>query len=230
MESPIILVVEDDAAVRRGIVDCLRASGYQVIEAKDGKEGMVQALNANYSLMLLDLVMPYATGFDILEALQKKRSGQAVIILSAKGEEGDRVKGLSMGADDYVMKPFSIRELLARVDAVLRRTTERQKTKDRFSFDSGTADFERREIVYADGERSELSERESSLLAYLVTNSGRAIARDELLRQVWQIDPKNIETRTVDMHIANLRMKLRDSKEAPEILITVRGKGYMIGQ
>jgi len=174
--------------------------------------------------------MPYATGFDILEALQKKRSGQAVIILSAKGEEGDRVKGLSMGADDYVMKPFSIRELLARVDAVLRRTTERQKTKDRFSFDSGTADFERREIVYADGERSELSERESSLLAYLVTNSGRAIARDELLRQVWQIDPKNIETRTVDMHIANLRMKLRDSKEAPEILITVRGKGYMIGQ
>ena len=225
MESPTILVVEDDAAVRQGVVDALTFSGYTVLAEGDGLSGRETALRAQYQLLLLDLALPGCSGFEVLEALKKDRPGQPVIILSAKGEENDRVKGLSMGADDYVVKPFSVRELLARVDAVLRRTTERPTAVESHRVGECEVDFARREVRYDDGSREELSERESDLLRYLVSQSTRAVPREELLRQVWGIDPKNLETRTVDMHIAHLRQKLRDS----EAVVTVRGKGYMIG-
>jgi DNA-binding response OmpR family regulator len=131
-----------------------------------------------------------------------------------------------MGADDYVVKPFSVREMLARVDAVLRRTTERQPEVHELSFGIGVADFDRHEVRYEDGGREALSEREVELLRYLSANSGRAVDRDEILRQVWGLDPKGISTRTIDMHVANIRNKLRDQKQ--NILATVRGKGYMV--
>lgn len=225
-EKPVILVVEDDAAVRQGIVDALSFSGYEVIAAADGREGMERALRASYQLMLLDLVMPYHSGFEVLEALRKERPGQPVIILSARGEEADRVKGLTMGADDYVVKPFSVRELLARVDAVLRRSSEREVGEGGLEFFDGRVDFARREVILSDGTRVELSEREGELLKYLVSNRGRAVAREELLQQVWRIDPKNIETRTIDMHVAHLREKL--GKDGQRVVLTVRGKGYMV--
>jgi len=225
-EKPVILVVEDDAAVRQGIVDALSFSGYEVISAADGREGMERALRASYQLMLLDLVMPHHSGFEVLEALRKERPGQPVIILSARGEEADRVRGLTMGADDYVVKPFSVRELLARVDAVLRRSSEREVGEGGFEFADGRVDFSRREVVLSSGDRKELSERESELLKYLISNRGRAVAREELLQQVWRIDPKNIETRTIDMHVAHLREKL--GNEGQKVLLTVRGKGYMV--
>lgn len=224
MEQPIILVVEDDAAVRQGIVDALTFAGYKVISEADGLSGRETALRARYQLLLLDLVMPGCSGFDVLEALKKERPGQPVIILSARGEEGDRVKGLKMGADDYVVKPFSVREMLARVDAVLRRSSERPAAVLAHQMDQAKIDFARREVCFADGSREELSEREADLLRYLVSQSGRAVPRDELLRHVWDIDPKNIETRTVDMHIAHLRQKLRSA----DAIVTVRGKGYML--
>lgn len=227
-EKPVILVVEDDAAVRQGVVDILRFSGYEVLVGADGREGMELALRASYQLMLLDLVMPHFSGFEILEALRKERPGQPVIVLSARGEEADRVKGLTMGADDYVVKPFSVRELLARVDAVLRRSQERAVGDEQYRFADGEVDFSRREIQLDDGGRVEISERESDLLRYLVQNSGRAVDRDELLRQVWRIDPKKIETRTIDMHVAHLREKLGASGQ--KVLVTVRGKGYMVAQ
>lgn len=226
-EKPVILVVEDDAAVRQGIVDALSFSGYEVIAAADGREGMERALRASYQLMLLDLVMPYHSGFEVLEALRKERPGQPVIILSARGEEADRVKGLTMGADDYVVKPFSVRELLARVDAVLRRSSEREVGEGGLEFSDGRVDFARREVILSDGTRNELSEREGELLKYLVSNRGRAVAREELLQQVWRIDPKNIETRTIDMHVAHLREKL--GGDGQKVVLTVRGKGYMVG-
>ncbi len=227
MNNPTILVAEDDPAVRQGIVDALTFSGYQVMAAADGRQAMNYALSTQYQLLLLDLVMPHYSGFEVLEALKRNRPGQPVIILSARGEEADRVKGLSMGADDYVVKPFSVRELLARVDAVLRRTTERAPQLKEFQFDQGVASFARREILYSeDNSREELSDKENDLLLYLVSNSGRAIARDEILRQVWNLDPKGISTRTIDMHVAHLRNKLRDQDQS--ILQTVRGKGYMI--
>ncbi len=226
-ENPVILVVEDDNAVRQGVVDALSFAGYEVISAADGREGMEKALRASYQLLLLDLVMPHYSGFEVLEALRKERPGQPVIILSARGEEADRVKGLTMGADDYVVKPFSVRELLARVNAVLRRSSERMVGDNSFQYDGGEVDFSRRVIQLADGDRKELSEREGGLLKYLLSNKGRAVAREELLQQVWRIDPKNIETRTIDMHVAHLREKL--GEKGPDVVVTVRGKGYMIG-
>lgn len=226
-ENPVILVAEDDNAVRQGVVDALSFAGYEVISAADGREGMEKALRASYQLLLLDLVMPHYSGFEVLEALRKERPGQPVIILSARGEEAERVKGLTMGADDYVVKPFSVRELLARVNAVLRRSSERMVGDNSFQYDGGEVDFSRRVIQLADGDRKELSEREGGLLKYLLSNKGRAVAREELLQQVWRIDPKNIETRTIDMHVAHLREKL--GEKGPDVVVTVRGKGYMIG-
>lgn len=225
MPVPTVLVVEDDAAVRQGIVDALAYAGYEVLSAADGREGRAAALSARYDLLLLDLVLPYFTGFEILEALRGSRAGQAVIILSAKGEENDRVQGLKMGADDYVVKPFSARELLARVDAVLRRTTERQALKEEYEVAGRTIDLTRSEIRYGGGS-FEISERESGILRYLLANPDRPVPRDELLRHVWGIDPARVETRTVDMHIAHLRKKLGDPSQ--KVLETVRGKGYCL--
>ncbi|MES2738123.1 MAG: response regulator transcription factor [Verrucomicrobiota bacterium] len=225
---PTILVIEDDSAIRRGVTDALRFSGYAVLEAAEGLSGMEQAKKASFDLMLLDLVLPNHNGFEILRALKEHRPGTPVIILSARGEEADRVKGLKLGADDYVVKPFSVRELLARVEAVLRRSPERPKQVQQIPFPAGIADLERLELRYTDGGREELSDRECSLIEYLAAHRGRAISREELLRRVWRIEPKHTETRTIDMHIANLRAKLRDNGSEPQFLLTVRGKGYML--
>lgn len=225
---PTILVIEDDSAIRRGVVDALTFARFEVVEAGDGLRGMELATRGSFDLLLLDLVLPNHSGFEILRALRDHRPGTPVIILSARGEEADRVKGLKLGADDYVVKPFSVRELLARVEAVLRRSPERPKTVSEVPFPQGTAFIERMELRYRDGGREELSEREAELIGYLAAHRGRAISREELLRRVWRIEPRHTETRTIDMHIANLRAKLRDDGSEPAFLLTVRGKGYML--
>ena len=225
---PTILVIEDDSAIRRGVTDALRFAGHEVLEAAEGSSGMEQARQGTFDLMLLDLVLPNYNGFEILRALREFRPGTPVIILSARGEEADRVKGLKLGADDYVVKPFSVRELLARVEAVLRRSPERPKVVQQMQFPGGVADMERLELRFEDGSREELSDREAGLIQYLAAHRGRAITREELLRRVWRIEPRHTETRTIDMHIANLRAKLRDDGNAPKFLLTVRGKGYML--
>ena len=214
MQETTILVIEDDPAVRRGIVDVLEYAGYQTLEAADGHAGMDLALKANYRLLLLDLVMPGPSGFEILAALKRNRPGQAVIILSARGEENDRVRGLVNGADDYVVKPFSMKELLARVDAVLRRTCERAAPADERRIPGGTVDFRRQRIAFDDGRREELSEREAGLLRYLIDSGGRLVTREEILRHLWGLDPDRTETRTIDMHIMHLRAKLGDKRPA----------------
>ncbi len=219
-----ILVIEDDPAVRRGIVDVLEYAGYRTLEAPDGHVGMDLALKANYRLLLLDLVMPGPSGFQILEALKRKRPGQAVIILSARGEENDRVRGLTTGADDYVVKPFSMKELLARVDAVLRRTCERVAPSARRDLPGGSVDFNAGSITFDDGRREDLSERECDLLRYLLDSGGRIVSREEILRNLWGLDPDRTETRTIDMHIMHLRSKLGDKDQS--LLATIRGKGY----
>ena len=224
MSEITILVIEDDPAIRRGLVDVLEYAGYKTLEAADGHMGIDLALKANYRLLLLDLVMPGPSGFEILEALKRKRPGQAVIVLSARGEENDRVRGLTTGADDYVVKPFSMKELLARVDAVLRRTCERGAPADSRPVPGGTVDFKERSLDFTDGRREELSERESELLRYLLDSQGRIISREEILRNLWGLDPDRTETRTIDMHIMHLRSKLGDKDQS--LLATVRGKGY----
>ena len=223
-----ILTVEDDAAIRRGIVDALTFAGYDVMEAADGDSGMQMAVGNAYDLLLLDLVLPGKSGLEILKQVRATQPTTPVIVLTARGEENDRVEGLNLGADDYVVKPFSVKELLARVEAVLRRSPERPGDVDRVAFPGGCADLARCEVRFEDGGRSDLSEREIELLRYLANNAGRAIARDELLANVWRISPRGVNTRTIDMHVARLREKLRDDCSSPSVLVTVRGKGYML--
>ena len=228
MGKKVVLVVEDDGAIRQGIVDALRFKGYDTLEADNGRNGLDMAVSMEYDLLLLDLVLPGRDGLDILQEVRSTRPTQPVIILTARGAESDRVRGLKLGADDYVVKPFSVKELLARVEAVLRRSPERPTDVTRIPFPGGVADLARREVRFEDGERSELSPAEVNLLRHLARNTGRAISRDEILSRVWRLEPGGVETRTIDMHIARLRKKLRDHPSRPQVILTVRGKGYML--
>jgi DNA-binding response OmpR family regulator len=227
MDKPCILTVEDDSAIRRGIVDALQFAGYDTLEAADGDTGLEMASRRQFDLLLLDLVLPKRDGFEILAEVRRLRPSLPVIVLTARGDEGDRVRGLHDGADDYVVKPFSVKELLARVEAVLRRSAERPTDVSEINFSGGTIDLDRREVRYDKSGRVDLSEREAELLRYLAANAGRAVARDELLANVWRIPPRGVSTRTIDMHITRLREKLHDDSAEPKVLLTVRGKGYM---
>ena len=224
-----IVVVEDEAAIRRGVVDALRASGYEAIEAADGQEGLVEALRLGVDLVLLDLRLPKRDGIEVLEELRKIRPRLPVILLTARGTEEDRVRGLKKGADDYVIKPFSARELLARIEAVLRRSVDRPPELKAARLGRAIIDFDRREVRWPDSQRVELSETESALLSFLAVHRQRAVSRDELLTRVWGIGARGIETRTIDMHIVRLRAKLRDpsGRLTPEAIMTVRAQGYM---
>ncbi|HUG93543.1 MAG TPA: response regulator transcription factor [Planctomycetaceae bacterium] len=222
-----ILTIEDDAAIRRGIADALEFAGYRVLEADRGDTGLNAALRLTYDLLLLDLVLPGLDGLELLGQVREARPTLPVIILSARGEETDRVKGLKLGADDYVVKPFSVKELTARVEAVLRRSPERPNHAPRLTIPGGVADLSKGEIRYEDGERIELTERESEILRYLAGHAGRTISRDELISRVWRLNPQGLHTRAIDMQIARLREKLRDSGCEPQVIRTVRGRGYV---
>ncbi len=227
MQKRTILVIEDDAAIRAGIADALAYAGYTVLEAADGTDGLAQALGAECDLVLLDLVLPGPDGLEILKAARAERPTLPVIILTARGEERDRVKGLRLGADDYVVKPFSVKELLARVEAVMRRSPERPDEVVRVPVPGGEADLARREVRFRDGGREDLSDREVRLLRYLAAHAGRAISREEILTRVWRLDPRGLSTRTIDMHVVRLREKLHDDPAEPAVILTVRGMGYM---
>jgi len=229
MKKKKVLVIEDDRAIRRGISDALEFDGYEPLEAGDGEKGLSMAVETDCDCILLDLILPRMNGLDILREVRESRPSVPVIIITAKGEEDDRVKGLKLGADDYVVKPFSVKELLARVEAVIRRTPERPSNVDRIPIPAGYVDIARSEICFSDGTRTDISQRECDLIRYLASHPERAVSRDEILSRVWRINPEGMNTRTIDMHIARLRDKLRDNPSEPEIIITVRGKGYMIG-
>ena len=221
-----ILVIEDDPAIRRGIVDALGFDGYQPLEAETYQGGLRAALHSSCDLVLLDLALPGGDGLDILAQARDARPTLPVIVLTARGAEHDRVRGLRLGADDYVLKPFSARELLARVEAVLRRSAERPEDVEAVAFEGGRADLRTREVALDGGGRAELSERETELLRYLARAGGRAVSRDELLERVWRVPAHAVHTRTVDMHVARLREKLGDPAESPRVVVTLRGKGY----
>ena len=222
-----ILTIEDDAAIRRGIVDALEFAGYRVLEADRGDTGLEAALRLAYELLLLDLVLPGLDGLELLRQVRDARPTLPVIILSARGEESDRVKGLKLGADDYVVKPFSVKELTARVEAVLRRSPERPNHAPQLTIPGGVADLQKSEIRYEDGERFDLTERESEILRYLAGHAGRTISRDELISRVWRLNPQGLHTRAIDMQVARLREKLRDNGSEPRLIRTVRGRGYV---
>ncbi|MGH7199672.1 MAG: response regulator transcription factor [Planctomycetaceae bacterium] len=224
-----VLVVEDDAAIRRGIVDALEYEGYQPLEAERGDAGLRTALSGAFDLVLLDLVLPGLGGLDVLREVRLARPTLPVIILTARGEEADRVQGLKLGADDYVVKPFSVRELTARVEAVLRRSAERPGDIAELPLPHAVADFNRREVRFEDGTAVELTEREADTLRYLAVNAGRVVSRDELMTRVWGVDPQGLNSRAIDMQIARLREKL-GGEEPSQLIRTVRGKGYLFAR
>ena len=222
-----ICVVEDDPAIRRGLVDSLEFAGFRVLACPDGPSARRTLATAEVDLVLLDVVLPGLNGLDFLPELRAARPSLPVILVTARGAEEDRVRGLRTGADDYVVKPFSSTELLARVEAVLRRSAERPSDVRELTFAGGRVRFERREVAL-DGEAARLlTEREAGVLLHLARNHGRAVERDELLRAVWSLDPRGLDTRTVDMTVARLREKL--GPLGSDLVRTVRGKGYSLG-
>jgi two-component system alkaline phosphatase synthesis response regulator PhoP len=226
MPSPRTLVVEDDPAIRRGVMDALRAAGHQPTEAARGDEGLQKALSGEFDLMLLDMVLPGNPGWEILRVVRAARPELPIIVLTACGAENQRVEGLQLGADDYVVKPFSLRELLARVNAVMRRAPARSAPTVQVAFDGGTIEIALRKLTMTDGREVELSEKEAEVLAFLAERSGQVVTREQLLAGVWGLNPKGLNTRTVDMHITRLREKLRDDSAHPRVLKTIWGRGY----
>ena len=224
MPARVILVIEDDVSIRRGMVAALRHAGYEVREAGDGVTGSDLALASGLDLVLLDLVLPLRGGLDVLRRIRREEPALPVIVVTACGAEEERVRGLELGADDYVVKPFSARELLARVEAVLRRSPDRPQGIRRLQLPAGEVDLDRGEVRLLDGACEDLSKLEVDVLRYLAKSRDRIVSRDELLLRVWQQKPHLIATRSVDMTIARLRKKLGGG----EALVTVRGKGYRL--
>lgn len=223
-----VLVIEDEEPLRLALSDALAAEGFEVLEAADGEQGLATALQEGPDLVLLDLMLPRRDGFSVLRAMREDRLACAVIILSARGEEWDRVQGFEYGADDYVVKPFSTRELLMRIRAVLRRADGGAPglalSDGKARIGAATVDFAGY-CVESGGERRGLSRRELDLLRYLLANEGRALDRSRILDEVWGRD-EFPTSRTVDMHVLKLRKKIEEDPEAPRHILTVHGVGY----
>jgi two-component system response regulator RegX3 len=227
--KPKILVVEDEAAIRDGLADVLVYHGYEVDTVGDGREGLRKAISGRYALLLLDVMLPGCDGFAICDEVRKKDREQPIIMLTAKTADEDIVNGLALGADDYVAKPFSIAELVLRVQAVLRRSRAGIVQATQIDLDGGVT-IDTRNLTGKRGtEALTFTRREIDVLKYLCENSERPVSRDELLTRVWGYDrTAEIETRTVDIHIAKLRRKIEPDANEPRNLITVRGAGYRL--
>jgi two-component system alkaline phosphatase synthesis response regulator PhoP len=223
-----VLIVEDEEPLRMALADALRAEGFDVLEAADGEHGLELALAEGPDVVLLDLMLPRRDGFSVLRAIREDRLTSAVIILSARGEEWDRVQGFEYGADDYVVKPFSTRELLLRIRAVTNRADGRTPGLDaeggKVRFGDALVDFAAYTVT-RDGVRHGLSRRELDLLRYLIEHDGETLDRQRLLNDVWGSD-EFPTTRTIDTHVLKLRKKVESDPEAPRHLLTVHGVGY----
>jgi two-component system alkaline phosphatase synthesis response regulator PhoP len=219
-----ILIVEDEPNMVAGLRDNFEFEGYTVITARDGVEGLQRALDESPDLVVLDVMMPRMSGLEVCKQLRAKRGSIPIIMLTARGQEVDKVVGLELGADDYVTKPFSIRELLARVKAVLRRTATLPKEVDQHSFADIEVDLKRCRVLKA-GKAIDISSKEFELLKYFICHSGEILSRDRLLEEVWGYD-NYPTTRTVDTHLVRLRQKLEPDPEQPQYFLTVHGTGY----
>jgi len=219
-----ILVIEDDPAILRGLADSLRRESYEVLTAADGESGCRMAMEKHPDLLILDLMLPKLSGYEVCRQMRAKGLATPILMLTARGEEGDRVLGLDLGADDYVTKPFSLRELLARVRALLRRAQPPRALIDELRVNDVAVDFRKYEATAAGGPL-ELTRREFQLLRALASRPGEVVSRSELLDQVWGLD-EYPTTRTVDTHIAALRAKIEREPARPEHLLTMRGVGY----
>jgi DNA-binding response OmpR family regulator len=219
-----ILIIEDEPNMVAGLRDNFEFEGYRVITAGDGVLGLRRALEESPDLVILDVMMPQMSGLEVCRQLRAKRASIPIIMLTARGQEVDKVVGLELGADDYVTKPFSIRELLARVKALLRRTAVIPKDQDQHSFGDVEVDLRRCRVVRS-GKAVDISSKEFELLKYFVCHSGETLSRDRLLEEVWGYE-NYPTTRTVDTHLVRLRQKLEPDPEQPQYFLTVHGTGY----
>jgi len=219
-----VLVVEDEPNMVQGLRDNFEFEGYEVITASDGVEGLQKALEESPDLVVLDVMMPRMSGLEVCKQIRAKRASLPIIMLTARGQEVDKVVGLELGADDYVTKPFSIRELLARVKAILRRASTGPKNQEHHSFGDVEVDLRRCRVVKS-GKLLDVSSKEFELLKYFISHSGETLSRDRLLEDVWGYD-NFPTTRTVDTHLVRLRQKLEPDPEQPQYFLTVHGTGY----
>lgn len=220
-----ILLVEDEPGLVLTLSDLLVDEGYVVETATTGPAGLARAASESFDLLILDVMLPGKNGFDVCRELRQQGKDMAVLMLTAKTQLADRVVGLKLGADDYLTKPFEPPELLARVEALLRRVKKQGLAPvARFKFDDVEADFDAGEVKKA-GVLISLGAKEMELLRYLIDRRGRPVPRDELLEQVWRYQP-GVSSRTVDVHVAWLRQKLEDNPQTPKHIHTVRSVGY----
>ena len=223
-----ILVVDDDASIREAVEVLLREEGYKVVPATNGQETLSLFRRKKPDLVLLDVIMPGMSGLELCRSLRHEDRSVPIIMLTARGEEEDKVLGFELGADDYIVKPFGSRELLARVRAALRRSLSTSQRPGRGRFGHLEINFDRNE-VFADGNQVILTEMEFELLVYLIEHPRTLVTRDDLLREVWGYEiGDELNTRTVDSHIARLRKKLEPDPQNPQYIKTVRGTGYII--
>lgn len=217
-----ILIIEDDATMLRALKDNFEFKGYCVLTADDGEEGLNAALNNKPDLILLDIMLPEINGYEVCRLIRKENLNMPIIMLTAKGEESDIILGLNLGADDYVTKPFSIKELLARAAAFLRRS--RQTEQDVYEFGDCCLDIPARKLTRK-GDEIKLSPKEFSLLEYFVKKPGRALTRDEILNMVWGYD-SFIGSRSIDRFVTTLRNKIEPDPHNPMFIHTIREIGY----
>ncbi len=220
-----ILLIEDEPGLVLTVSDLLSTEGYEVESAADGETGLSKANNGKFDLVILDIMLPRKTGFDVCRELRQKGIDVAILMLTAKTQVVDRVVGLKLGADDYLTKPFDPAELLARVEALLRRVQKENRIPvQSFQFSDVEIDFERAVLMKA-GQPVALASKEFQLLRYLVDNRGRVVPREELLQNVWEYS-SDVSSRTIDVHVAWLRQKLEENPQNPKHIHTIRGKGY----
>jgi two-component system, OmpR family, alkaline phosphatase synthesis response regulator PhoP len=223
-----ILLIEDEPGLVMTISDLLTTEGHRVESVSDGDAGLAKATREKFALIILDVMLPKKTGFEVCRQLRQSGIDTAILMLTAKTQIVDRVVGLKLGADDYLTKPFDPAELLARVEALLRRVNKENRVNVRnFHFGDVEIDFERAEVRKA-GQPLALAGKELQLLRYLVNHRDRVVPREEILQEVWEYDSE-VSSRTIDVHIAWLRQKL-DNPQSPKFIQTVRGKGYRFTQ
>jgi two-component system alkaline phosphatase synthesis response regulator PhoP len=220
-----ILFVEDDPGLRLTVSDLLTGAGYEVGTASDGETGLGKAQAGGFDLLIVDVMLPKKSGFEVCRELRQQGIDTALLLLTAKNMVGDRVTGLRLGADDYLPKPFDPAELLARVEALLRRVLKTKRTPLRsFRFDDVEVDFEKAE-VRKKGQPLNLAGKELQLLQYLVERRGLVVPRDDIMQEVWSYN-REVTSRTIDVHVAWLRQKIEENTQYPKHIHTVRGKGY----
>lgn len=224
-----ILVVEDEAAIRNGLLDVLVFHGYEVNAAADGPSGLDKALSGKFDLILLDVMLPGLDGFSICNRIREQDREQPIIMLTAKTSDEDIIHGLSLGADDYVGKPFSVAQLILRIQAVLRRSGIDTRTPGKIKLGDEVEIDTRNLAGQRNGHTLAFTRREMDILQYLHSNNGRPVPREELLSKIWGYARHlDLETRTVDIHVAKLRRKLEPDPAQPRYLVTVRGAGYRL--